>query len=156
MLKLVEMENGRIRTEEAFENFGSLKKHLMENDYFSWVLDNEPERELPDFSEVTELSEVVDIFHEFDYSWWKLKVYEEYDPVFCEYCGDYDLKVYRFEDDTNYLLVEYHENVRLRNEIIYLTEKRFGRLKDIFKGFDDLGMDEQSSTVRFFEDEFHI
>lgn len=156
MLKLVEIENGRIRTEEAFENFGSLKKHLMENDYFSWVLDEEPERELPDFSEVTELREIVDIFQEFDYSWWTMDILEEYDPVFFEDCGDFDIKVYHFEDDTHYLLVEYHENVRLDNKIIYLTEKQFERLQVIFKDFDNLEMDEQSSTVLFFEDEFHI
>lgn len=74
MLKLVELENGKVRTEEVFESFEDLKEHLMENDYFSWVLDNEPEKQLPDFSEVTELNEVVDIFQEFDYSWWTMKI----------------------------------------------------------------------------------
>lgn len=74
MLKLVELENGKVRTEEVFETFEDLKEHLMKNDYFSWVLDNEPERELPDFTGVTELNEVVDIFREFDYSWWTMKI----------------------------------------------------------------------------------
>lgn len=156
MLKLVEKENGRTRTEEAFESFNDLKEHLMENDYFSWVLDNEPERELPDFSEVTELREIANIFREFDYSWWSLEILEEYDPVLYEDCGDYNVKVFEFEDDTHYLLVEYHENVRLDNKIIYLTKKELERLKDIFKDFEDLELDEQSSTVRFFEDEFYI
>ena len=76
MLKLVEIENGKVRTEEVFESFEALKKHLIENDYFSWILDEEPERELPDFSGVTELNEVVDIFKEFDYSWWKMDILE--------------------------------------------------------------------------------
>ena len=82
MLKLVEMENGKAKTEEVFESFEALKKHLIENDYFGWILDEEPERELPDFSGVTELSEVVDIFKDFDYSWWKLEVYEEFEDEF--------------------------------------------------------------------------
>lgn len=156
MLKLVETENGKAKNEEVFESFEALKKHLMENDYFSWVLDNEPERELPDFTGVTELNEVVDIFQEFDYSWWSLEILEEYDPVFFEDCGDYDIKVFRFEDDTNYLLVEYHENVVLKNRILFITEKQFERLQSIFKDFEDLELDEQYSTVRFFEEEFYI
>ena len=98
----------------------------------------------------------MNIFQEYNYSWWKLEIFEEYDPVFCEYCGDYDIKVFRFEDDTYYLLVEYHENVRLRNKILYLTEKDFDRLQNTFKGFDDLETDEKFSTIRFFEDKFHI
>lgn len=156
MLKLVELENGKVKNEEVFESFEALKKHLMENDYFSWILDEEPDAELPDFSGVTELSEIVNIFQEFDYSWWTMQIYEEYDPVFFVDCGDYDVKVYEFEDGTYYLLVKYHENVRLRSRIISLTEKRFERLKDIFKGFEDLELDEQYSTVHFFEDEFYI
>lgn len=158
MLKLVEMENGKVKTEEVFESLKYLKKHLMYNDYLSWVLDNEPERELPDFSYAmySPLSEIVNTLKEFDYSWWKLEVLEECDPIFFEDCGDYDIKVFRFEDDTHYLLVDYHKNVRLDNKIIYLTEKQLERLQAIFKDFDNLEMDEQSSTVRFFEDEFHI
>lgn len=156
MLKLVEMENGKVRTEEVFQSFEALKKHLIENDYFGWILDEEPDAELPDFTGVTELNEVVDIFQEFDYSWWTMDILEEYDPVFFEDCGDYYLKVFHFEDDTHYLQVEYHENVRLRNKILYLTEKDFERLQSIFKGFDDMEADEQSGTIRYFEDTFHI
>lgn len=156
LIKLVETAEGRIGEEEVFETFKDLKKYLIENDFFSWILDEEPNAELPDFSEVTQLYEIVNIFQEYNYSWWKLEIFEEYDPVFCEYCGDYDIKVFRFEDDTYYLLVEYHENVRLRNKILYLTEKDFDRLQNTFKGFDDLETDEKFSTIRFFEDKFHI
>lgn len=77
MLKLAELENGKVKNEEVFENFQGLKKHLMENDYFSWVLDNEPERELPDFSNCETVEDIERDLQEFDYSWWSLEILEE-------------------------------------------------------------------------------
>jgi hypothetical protein len=53
-----------------------LKSHLIEADYFSWIHDNEPEKELPNIEEVETLEELQTIFNEFDYSWWTLTAEE--------------------------------------------------------------------------------
>lgn len=42
LIKLVETAEGRIGEEEVFETFKDLKKYLIENDFFSWILDEEP------------------------------------------------------------------------------------------------------------------
>lgn len=47
-------------------------------------------------------------------------------------------------------------NRRLRNKILYLTEKDFDRLQSIFKDFDDMEADEQNDAAGYFEDTFHI
>lgn len=76
MIKFVEMNEGSKVTEETFNNFEELKSHLLENDYFSWIHDNEPEKELPNIEEVKTLEELQSIFQEFDYSWWTLTAEE--------------------------------------------------------------------------------
>lgn len=76
MIKFLEMNEGEKVTEEVFESFEALKKHLLENDYFSWINENEPEKELPNFEEVETLRELQAIFEEFDYSWWTLTAEE--------------------------------------------------------------------------------
>ena len=63
MIKFVEMNEGSKVTEETFNSFEELKSHLIEVDYFSWINDNEPEKELPNIEE-------------FDYSWWTLTAEE--------------------------------------------------------------------------------
>lgn len=68
MIKFVEMNEGSKVTEETFNSFEELKKHLVENDYFSWIHDNEPEKELPNIEEVETLEDLQAIFEEFDYS----------------------------------------------------------------------------------------
>ena len=76
MIKFVEMNEGTKVTEETFESFEELKEHLLENDYFEWINDNEPEKELPNIEEVETLEELQAIFEEFDYSWWTLTAEE--------------------------------------------------------------------------------
>ena len=72
MIKFTEMNEGEKVTEKTFETFEALKKHLLENDYFGWINDNEPEKELPNIQEVEMLEELQAIFEEYDYSWWTL------------------------------------------------------------------------------------
>lgn len=156
MLKIKELENGRTKNEEVFENVKQARNYLEENDFFSWINDEEPEKAIPDFSEVTDIIDIESIFQEFDYSYWTMQIEEVAEPKFKVECNDYDIEIYCFEDDTYYMLIKYHENVILKNRILFITEKEFDRLQNIFKGFDDMEMDEQSSTVLFFEDEFHI
>lgn len=72
MIKFVEMNEGSKVTEKTFNSFEELKNHLIEADYFSWIHDNEPEKELPNIEEVETLEELQTIFNEFDYSWWTL------------------------------------------------------------------------------------
>lgn len=76
MIKFVEMNEGSKVTEETFQQFEELKSHLIEADYFSWIHDNEPEKELPNLEEVETLEELQAIFDEFDYSWWTLTAEE--------------------------------------------------------------------------------
>ena len=76
MIKFTEMNEGATVTEEIFENFEALKKHLLKNDYFSWINENEPEKELPSIEEVETLQELQAIFEEYDYSWWALSAEE--------------------------------------------------------------------------------
>ena len=76
MIKFVEMNEGSKVTEETFNSFEELKKHLIEADYFSWIHDNEPEKELLNIEEVETLEELQTIFDEFDYSWWTLTAEE--------------------------------------------------------------------------------
>lgn len=156
MLKIKELEYGRTKNEEVFEKVSQARNYLEENDFFSWITDEEPEKAIPDFSEVTDTIDLESIFREFNYSYWTMQIEEVPEPKFKVECNDYDIEVYRFEDDTHYMLIKYHENVILKNRILFITEKEFDRLQNIFNGFDDMEMDEQSSTVRFFEDEFHI
>ena len=76
MIKFTEMNEGATVTEEIFENFEALKKYLLKNDYFSWINENEPEKELPSIEEVETLQELQAIFEEYDYSWWALSAEE--------------------------------------------------------------------------------
>ena len=76
MIKFVEMNEGAKVTEETFGSFEELKKHLLENDYFGWINDNEPEKELPNIEEVETLEELQTIFDDYDYSWWTLTAEE--------------------------------------------------------------------------------
>lgn len=42
--------------------------------YFDWILEEEPDRELPDFSEVETLRELESILSDYDYDWWRIDV----------------------------------------------------------------------------------
>lgn len=69
-------EEGKLQTVENFNNFEDLKNHLITTDYFSWINDNEPDRELPDFTDVEDVEDINDILEDYDYSWWTAEVEE--------------------------------------------------------------------------------
>lgn len=78
MYKLTVKEEGKLQTKETFNSFEELKNHLTETDYFDWINDNEPDVELPDFSDVETLREIKAILREYDYGWWTVEVlYDE-------------------------------------------------------------------------------
>ncbi|TDM12645.1 hypothetical protein [Macrococcus bovicus] len=72
MITLTAIEEGTVQSQETFKDFAALKQHLLTTDYFSWIKDDEPDRELPDFKDVETLEEVQAILDEYDYSWWTL------------------------------------------------------------------------------------
>ncbi|TDM15688.1 hypothetical protein [Macrococcus bovicus] len=72
MITLTAIEEGTVQSQETFKDFAALKQHLLTTDYFSWINDDEPDRELPDFKDVKTLEEVQAILDEYDYSWWTL------------------------------------------------------------------------------------
>ena len=76
MYKLVVKEEGKLQAVENFESFEALKGHLMTNDYFSWISENEPDRELPNFSDVKSVREINAILDDYDYDWWTASVVE--------------------------------------------------------------------------------
>jgi len=76
MYKLIIKEEGKLQTVEAFESFKDLKDHLLTNDYFSWINENDPDRELPDFSSVETVREINGILSDYDYDWWTVGVIE--------------------------------------------------------------------------------
>lgn len=76
MYKLVVKEEGKLQAVENFESFEALKGHLMTNDYFSWISENEPDRELPNFSDVKSIREINTILADYDYGWWTASVVE--------------------------------------------------------------------------------
>ena len=76
MYKLIIKEEGKLQTVETFDTFEALKGHLTTNDYFSWISENEPDRELPDFVDVESVREINAILADYDYGWWTASVAE--------------------------------------------------------------------------------
>lgn len=74
MYKLIVKEEGKLQEVEVFDTFQELKQHLIQTDYFSWIHDEGPEKELPNFEEVEYVGDIQLIFEEFDYSWWTMEV----------------------------------------------------------------------------------
>lgn len=72
MITLTAIEEGTVQSQETFKDFAELKQHLLTTDYFSWIKDDEPDRELPNFAEVESVEDVQAILDEYDYSWWRL------------------------------------------------------------------------------------
>ena len=76
MYKLTAMEEGQVQSQETFATFNEVKEHLIETDYFSWINEQEPDRELPKFEDVEDIKDIEIIFEEYDYSWWTMKIEE--------------------------------------------------------------------------------
>lgn len=76
MYKLIVKEEGKLQSVENFSSFEQLKDHLLTNDYFGWINDNEPDRKLPDFTDVESVREINAILADYDYSWWTAEVVE--------------------------------------------------------------------------------
>lgn len=74
MFELIVREQGNLQSVENFDTFEVLKKHLIENDYFSWILDEDPEKVLPNFEDVENVEDIQLIFEDFDYNWWTMEV----------------------------------------------------------------------------------
>lgn len=72
MIKLTALDHGDIQSQETFKKFDDLKQHLLTIDYFTWIKDEEPDKELPDFTNAETLEDVQVILDEYDYSWWRL------------------------------------------------------------------------------------
>ena len=76
MYKLIIKEEGKLQTVENFESFEALKSHLITTNYFGWINDNEPDRELPDFTDAESVREINAILDDYDYDWWTASVVE--------------------------------------------------------------------------------
>lgn len=70
------VEGGVIQSQNEFDSFEDLKAHLVATDYFGWISENEPEKELPNFEEVETVSDIESIFEEYDYSYWAMTIEE--------------------------------------------------------------------------------
>lgn len=75
--ELKEMENGELKRVEYFDDFKDVKEHLIQTDYFSWINENEPNKELPKFEDTESIQDIQNIFDEYDYSWWTMVVEEK-------------------------------------------------------------------------------
>lgn len=73
-IKLIAWEESKLQSVENFGSFDELKAHLLSTDYFSWINDNEPEKELPDFSQAESVAEIQSILDDYDYSWWSMEL----------------------------------------------------------------------------------
>ena len=76
MLKLVEKDHGEIK--ETFKGtLEEIVKWLKENDeIYTWILDEDPEIEMPDFENVETLRELEYELEKVNLSWWSLVVEE--------------------------------------------------------------------------------
>lgn len=49
-------------------------EYLKQHDMFSWILDEEPNRELPDLEHITTIDDLERELEKYDYGWWRLTV----------------------------------------------------------------------------------
>ncbi|MCM6931216.1 hypothetical protein NE261_05255 [Enterococcus italicus] len=73
-IKLIAWEEGKLQSVENFNTSNELKSHLLTTDYFSWINDNDPNKALPDFSNVESVEDVQSILDDYNYSWWSMEV----------------------------------------------------------------------------------
>ena len=62
-------ENGD--TVKIYDSLEALKSDLP--NYFGWISDNEPDKELPDFSDCETIQDINSVLKEWDYSYWNLE-----------------------------------------------------------------------------------
>lgn len=74
-MKLIENNHGEKRT-LAEGHVEDIVKYLKANDLFTWILEEEPDREMPSFDGIETARELRAIFDDHDYSWWHLKIEE--------------------------------------------------------------------------------
>ena len=79
MLKLSVVNHGEVDFEKEFAATAGIIAYLNENteELFGWILENEPDAVLPDFSEASTLDQVERILKDYDYSWWTVQIEEE-------------------------------------------------------------------------------
>ena len=79
MLKLSVVNHGEVDFEKVFGAAADIIDYLNENteELFGWILENEPDAVLPDFSEASTLDQVERILKDYDYSWWTVQIEEE-------------------------------------------------------------------------------
>lgn len=73
---LKELFEGQTRTKVEFNSLEEVKAHLKDNDYFSWINENEPKKELPSFEDVETVREIKAIFKAYDYDYWTMELKE--------------------------------------------------------------------------------
>nr|WP_321303358.1 hypothetical protein [uncultured Trichococcus sp.] len=86
MLKLSVVNHGKVDFEKEFAAATDIIDYLNGNteEIFGWILENEPDAVLPDFSEVSTLDQVERILQDYDYSWWTVQIEEEEDEMLNE------------------------------------------------------------------------
>ena len=74
MLKLSVVNHGEVDFEKVFA--AADIDYLNENteELFGWILENEADAVLPDFSEASTLDQVERILQDYDYSWWTVQI----------------------------------------------------------------------------------
>lgn len=79
MLKLSVVNHGKVDFEKVFGAAADIIDYLNENteELFGWILENEADAVLPDFSEASTLDQVERILQDYDYSWWTVQIEEE-------------------------------------------------------------------------------
>lgn len=72
MIKLTINNNGVNGLEQEFKGVEELVTFLEENreDLFGWILEEEPDFEIPVFEGATSAREIEAILNELDFSWW--------------------------------------------------------------------------------------
>lgn len=72
----VVLNNDGAEVELVKGTFEDIKAYLVNNtwDLFNWILDEESERELPEFTDCGAVSSLESVLSEYDYSWWTVSI----------------------------------------------------------------------------------
>ena len=75
--KLIEVTYGKTNT-LFLGTFEDIKQYLIENDLFSWIKENEENKELPDFKDVETIEEISSILKRYDYDYWEIIIESDF------------------------------------------------------------------------------